>query len=648
MKKEAFIGAILLAVWIMIHMASNRAFQQLWSSARDHLSLATASSQVAYHNLGNPIPDDRLRNIHDVKLHSSRTSATRFNTTNVLSKGPLSSVTLTDNQNDPSSVNLPIRAAFYYPWFPEAWTQLSIYPYTNYTPSLGFYNQSDQAIIQQHISAMIYGHINAGIISWWGQGTNTDNRIPTILSATVGSPFKWSIYYEVEGTANPDVGTLSADLVYLRDHYSSNPGYLRINDRFVIFVYADAGDGCGMVDRWKQANSVNAYIVLKVFSGYMTCSNQPDGWHQYAPAVPADSQGQYSYSISPGFWKVGEAQRLDRNITEWRDDIRAMIASGADFQLLTTFNEWGEGTAIESASEWASPSGFGAYLDALHDNGAAYSIFLPILQNNSVDPVIVGAGDIADCDLTGDAKTASLLDSIGGTVITLGDNAYESGTTAEFMDCYDPTWGRQKTRTRPSLGNHDYRTTDATGYFSYFGTAAGDPQKGYYSYNLGAWHVVVINSNCSEVGGCSSGSAQLEWLQNDLASHPSQCTLAYWHTPLFSSGVHGNNTSMQPIWQVLYDADADLVLNGHDHNYERFAPQNPVGAADPVRGIREFVVGTGGKDLRTIGSLINNSESHNDNTWGVLKLTLHPTSYEWKFIPVAGMTFTDSGSGTCH
>ncbi|HEX9091366.1 MAG TPA: hypothetical protein VF831_07740, partial [Anaerolineales bacterium] len=205
------------------------------------------------------------------------------------------------------SLSLPIRAAFYYPWFPEAWTQGGVYPYSNYTPTLGYYDLSDQEIIRQQINAMLYGHIEAGILSWWGQGTNTDNRIPAILAATGGTPFKWTIYYEPEGAGNPDVAALTAALVYLQNEYSNDPSYLRINNRFVIFVYADPGDGCGMVDRWKQANTVNAYIVLKVFPGYQACPNQPDGWHQYAPAVAADSQGHNSYTISPGFWKVGEA-----------------------------------------------------------------------------------------------------------------------------------------------------------------------------------------------------------------------------------------------------------------------------------------------------------------------------------------------------
>jgi hypothetical protein len=230
----------------------------------------------------------------------------------------------------------------------------------------------------------------------------------------------------------------------------------------------------------------------------------------------------------------------------------------------------------------------------------------------------------------------------------MGDNAYESGTITEFNNCYAPTWGRQKSRTHPSVGNHEYRTLGAAGYYSYFGAAAGDPQKGYYGYDIGAWHVIVINSNCSEVGGCGVNSPQLTWLQSDLAAHTSLCTLAYWHQPRFSSGEHGNSTAVQPIWQVLYQAGVELILNGHDHDYERFAPQNPTGVADPLNGIREFVVGTGGKDLRPMGSPVSNSEVRNDNTWGVLKLTLHPTGYDWKFIPVAGQTFTDSGNGICH
>jgi len=264
-------------------------------------------------------------------------------------------------------------------------------------------------------------------------------------------------------------------------------------------------------------------------------------------------------------------------------------------------------------------------------------------------PVLIAAGDIASCTQSGDEATAAILDQhLDATVATLGDNVYENATAADFANCYEPTWGRHKARTHPSAGNHEYNTAGATGYFNYFGAAAGDPSKGYYSYDLGAWHVLVVNSNCSKVGGCGAGSAQEQWVRADLAAHPSRCTLAYWHHPRFTSGPTGSDAQMQPIWQALYDFEADLVLSGHSHVYERFAPQTPTGTADPVRGIREFVVGTGGAGLHNIGGPAPNSEVRRDDTYGVLRLTLEPTAYSWEFLPQAGKTFTDSGSDACH
>jgi len=260
------------------------------------------------------------------------------------------------------------------------------------------------------------------------------------------------------------------------------------------------------------------------------------------------------------------------------------------------------------------------------------------------DPILVGAGDIAYCSDDGDEATASLLDGISGTVFTTGDNAYPDGTAEEFANCYGPSWGRHVERTRPSPGNHDYHTAEAAGYFGYFGSMAGEPGKGYYSYDLGAWHIIVLNSTIS----VAKGSTQEQWLRADLAAHPVTCTLAYWHYPRFSSGtVHGSDPSMQPLWQALYDYGADVVLAGHEHNYERFAPQDPSGIADPVRGIRQFVVGTGGRSRYAFGVPIANSEVRNNDTYGVLKLTLHPTSYTWEFIPEAGKTFNDSGEAPC-
>jgi hypothetical protein len=261
--------------------------------------------------------------------------------------------------------------------------------------------------------------------------------------------------------------------------------------------------------------------------------------------------------------------------------------------------------------------------------------------------VMVGAGDIAHCSTTTDEATAKLLDGIFGTVFTLGDNVYNSGTSAEFANCYGPTWGRHKARTKPSVGNHEYLTSGASGYFNYFGAAAGDPKKGYYSYDRGDWHVIVLNSNCSQVP-CAAGSAQDTWLRADLANHPNKCTLAYFHAPLYSSGQYGNSTSVRPFWKALYQANADVVLSGHEHDYERFAPQNPYGAFDSARGIREFVVGTGGTYLRPFGTIKPNSVSRNASTHGVLKLTLNLSGYAWKFVPVAGKTFTDSGTASCH
>jgi Calcineurin-like phosphoesterase len=274
------------------------------------------------------------------------------------------------------------------------------------------------------------------------------------------------------------------------------------------------------------------------------------------------------------------------------------------------------------------------------------------LPANQETVVLVGAGDVATCKaLAGAQATADLLAHIPGTIFVVGDLAIPDGSEQEFADCYGPTWGKFKDRTRPAPGNHEYHAHGASPYFDYFGAAAGDPGKGYYSYDLGAWHIVSLNSNCSEFpGGCGTDSPQLEWLRKDLAEHPAPCTLAYWHHPLFSTGLkHGNDPEMTPFWQALYAAGAEVVINGHDHDYERFAPQNPDGAADPKCGIREFVAGMGGNPShRSFGPSVANSQARNANTFGVLKLTLHPHSYDWQFIPVEGGRFTDSGTAECH
>src|SRR5690606_5313132 len=248
------------------------------------------------------------------------------------------------------------------------------------------------------------------------------------------------------------------------------------------------------------------------------------------------------------------------------------------------------------------------------------------------------------CSWVTDEQTADLLDTIEGTVFTLGDHAYENGTAADFNNCYNPSWGRHKARTKPVVGNHDYQTSGATGYYNYFGAAAGDPTKGYYSYDIGDWHIVVLNSNCTEIGTCKKNSPQDLWLKADLAANTKTCTLAMWHHASFSSS--GGTSNMKYLWQTLYDYNADVVSTDHQHLYERFAPQTATGALDTARGLRQFVVGTRGAKSTTFDYLAPNSEVRDNQTHGVLKMTLNEGSYSWEFVPVSGKTFTDSGTDT--
>ena len=248
---------------------------------------------------------------------------------------------------------------------------------------------------------------------------------------------------------------------------------------------------------------------------------------------------------------------------------------------------------------------------------------------------LLAVGDIASCSSNGDEQTAALVSRIPGTIAVLGDIAYESGSESDFANCFEPSWGKLVPRIRAALGNHEYDTAGAAPARKLFGL----PPRGWYSYSLGSWHVIVLNSNCDEIGGCDRNSPQARWLQADLDSHPTRCTLAYWHHPRFSSGIHGSNVAYAPFWDILARAKADLVLSGHDHDYERFAP---------LKGIRSFVVGTGGKGhyptlLPRPGSVVRNGD-----TFGVLRLTLRATGYDWKFLAAGKGTFTDAGTARCR
>lgn len=326
-------------------------------------------------------------------------------------------------------------------------------------------------------------------------------------------------------------------------------------------------------------------------------------------------------------------------------------------------------TSPQSAATIASFSIAGTYTLRLTatDTAAAISDDIVIVVS---DPILVGAGDIAP-DCTAGASTAnaeavaSLLDGIPGTVFTLGDNAYQDGTAAQFANCYGPTWGRHRARTRPATGNHDYQTAGASAYFDYFNGVgnqdgpAGDRSGGYYSYDIGAWHVVVLNSECAAApatptglwlpGGCAAGSAQETWLRADLAASPTNNIIAMWHKPRFSSSASdATNAFLQPLWQALYEHGVDIILGGHWHNYERLAPTNANGARDDAYGIRQFVVGTGGIPLTGFGTTRGTSEARNNTTHGVLKLTLHAASYDWEFVPISGGSFAESGTASTH
>jgi uncharacterized protein YjdB len=349
----------------------------------------------------------------------------------------------------------------------------------------------------------------------------------------------------------------------------------------------------------------------------------------------------------------------------------AAVQVGATVQLTATPKDAGGATLSDRVITWASDA---TAIATVNDSGVVLGVAagsatitatsegrsgMAIVTVTAPSPppppppppppetvTLVGAGDIASCSSDGDEATANLLDAISGTVFTAGDNAYSDGSASDFANCYDHSWGRHKARTRPSPGNHDYHIGGAADYYAYFGGNAGPSGRGYYSYDLGSWHIISLNSNVS----MSAGSEQEQWLRADLAVTPAKCVLAYWHHPRFSSGTrHGSFGGAQPIWQALYDAGADVVISGHEHNYERFAPQTADGSADQTRGIREFVVGTGGANhYDDEGSPKPNSEVFNGTTWGVLKLTLRPTSYSWEFVPVAGQSFQDSGTGDCH
>lgn len=258
------------------------------------------------------------------------------------------------------------------------------------------------------------------------------------------------------------------------------------------------------------------------------------------------------------------------------------------------------------------------------------------------DATIVAAGDIGVCGRPEVEATARLVDGISGPVIVLGDIAYPDGTAKDFANCYDPSWGRHRARTRPTPGNHEYYSPGAAPYFDYFGSAAGPDRRGYYSFRAGEWLVISLNSQVT----ADASSPQIAWLRSTLAAQPAKCTLAFWHQPVFSSGKHGGSGHMRAAWQILQEAGAEVVLVAHDHLYERFGPQTADGRRDPA-GLRQFTVGTGGAPIYPATRLASNSEVIGTDE-GVLRMTLRADGYDWQFLSIPGKSFSDSGSAVCR
>ncbi|HEU0023678.1 MAG TPA: DNRLRE domain-containing protein [Thermoleophilaceae bacterium] len=335
--------------------------------------------------------------------------------------------------------------------------------------------------------------------------------------------------------------------------------------------------------------------------------------------------------------QVGSAQQCVATMASWRQF--------ATVQYTTARNGSELDFLVYQTTTAAAGDSFDLDGLSLSDGSPAQVAPVPAASG---DPVLLAAGDVASCWSSGDESVSRLLDTLPGTIAIPGDTEQNHGYPEEFDGCYDPSWGRHKARTRPAVGDHEYGTAGAAGYFDYFGSSAGPPGKGWYSYDLGTWHIVVLNSNCDAVGGCGPGSEQYQWLQQDLQANAGDCIGAYWHHPRFSAGgTHGNKSNGQPFWELLYQHRAEWVLGGNDHNYQRFAPQTPAGELDRERGIRQFVVGEGGTMHYPLGTPQANTEVQNTGTFGVLKLTLRGSSYDWRFMAQDGKSFTDSGSTAC-
>ena len=618
--------------------------------------------------------------------------------------------------------------------------------------------------VRDHLAALAWARADAAIVRWNGHGTASDRTFAAVLARIVSTHAHVraaALIDRAHGNARAQVRALARQRVKSR-------GYLRIRSHPAVFVaLADRSlRSCAQARRWRAA-AHGMWLGQATFPGYASCRSAANAWFRDAPATRT-AQASGSFLIRPGYWKnSARSPKVSRSLAAWRRSIQRMVASRQQLQMIDSLNDWAHGTAIEASPKWASASGFGLYLDALHaappavpppaesppqttpGSSNAPKVDTPVVSNvtthqatitstvsagvapattwveygpttaygQATSPVslaagssqkvpvtlsslsaavhyfahvvvfspagrvtspdvtfstltdtkvvrVATAGDIAcdpnEANFNGGQGTATACRQFavssailaGGydAVLPLGDTQYNAGSTAAFAASYHPSWGRLDAIAHPVVGNHEYGRPAAGPYFQYFGAAAGTPGQGWYSYELGAWHVVALNANCARIaGGCGVGSPQELWLRADLAAHPTGCTLAYWHQPLFTSGQEPSTPEVAAFWNDLVAAGAELVLNGHEHVYERFAPQTPAGQRDDARGMREIIVGTGGENHMSFHATpAANSEVRDKTSFGFLELDLSNGAYSWAFRPTAPDAFTDSGTGTCH
>ncbi|MEW6649781.1 MAG: metallophosphoesterase, partial [Chloroflexota bacterium] len=520
------------------------------------------------------------------------------------------------------SLSLPLRAALYYPQRADNWNDL------NLKPARGVYDSGDPAVIAAQMAEMLSVGIRAGAVLLDDPAWLDD--LAGILDAARGESFYWGAFLDLERERDPSTAEIERLMYDLSQEIAAHPNAWRFDGRMVLVLDVDeVDDGCGMVSRWQEANRKGAFfLIMQAFPGYDRCGSQPDMWIDLYPDTPIEPRPDKTRVMLARSWDGRDLPALERSLRDWGEQVSRAGSLEDGLQLVRSYNDWQGGMNLEAASVLGTVGEY--YLETLRRNGKNYAALLDQVLGNQ-DAVLVGAGDIAICGSAGSQETAALLDQIPGIVFTAGDNSNEDGSSADYSQCFDPTWGRHKQRIYPAVGNHDMLTSDGAPYYTYFGKRAGDPGKGYYSFDLGGWQILVLNSVCEYAGGCGEDSPQMVWLNEQLQSRRNLCTLAIWHYPLYTSGARGSNEVVRPFWQALHAAGAEIIINGHDHHYERFAPMDAAGQVDIERGIRQFIVGTGGAGLRGIGEVAANSQKRILYTYGVLKLILQPNGYLWEF-----------------